>query len=186
MRRSRLEALLHDYVAGDLGDAERRDVEGRLASDPKARALLDEVRAAQDALHLLRDRPEPPVSARDVFPGIQAAIAAQAFEARPRLALEGLGTRYYRRIAIAATLLFAVTVGYISIGSSGTTAAPGTTTTAPEAPSVLSATGAVELGSRREGITAEEFFRLLENTSDPSDLRVEPWVNVLEIAGLKR
>jgi anti-sigma factor RsiW len=184
MRRSRLEALLHDYVAGDLGDAERRDVEGRLASDPKARALLDEVRAAQDALHLLRDRPEPPVSARDVFPGIQAAIAAQVFEARPRLALEGLGTRYYRRIAIAATLLFAVTVGYISIGSSGTTEP--VRNAAPEAPPMLSATGAVELGSRREGITAEEFFRLLESTSDPSDLRVEPWVNVLEIAGSRR
>ena len=50
----------------------------------------------------------------------------------------------------------------------------------------MEAKGAVELGSRREGITAEEFFRLLENTVDPSELRVEPWVNVLEIAGSKR
>ncbi len=182
MRRSRLEALLQDYVAGDLGAAERRDVEERLASDPKARALCEEVRAAQDALRLLRDRPEPPVSARDVFPGIQAAIAAQAFEPRPRLALEGLGTRYYRRIAIAATLLFAVTVGYISFGRSGN----GTEPPPPAPPTPVAEKGAVELGSRREGITAEEFFRLLESTSDPSDLRVEPWVNVLEIAGLKR
>jgi anti-sigma factor RsiW len=178
MRRSRLEALLQDYVAGDLPDTERRDVERRLDTDPRARALHGEVRAAQDALRLLRERPEPPVSARDVFPGIEAAIAAHAFEPRPHLALEGLGTRYYRRIAIAATLLFAVTVGYISIGSSGTTVIDAPPPAPPSDPSVK---GAVELGTRRDGITAEEFFRLLAQTP-PGDLRVEPVVNVLEIA----
>ncbi len=177
MRRSRLEALLQDYVAGDLGEPDRREVEQRIDADPKARALHEEVRAAQDALRLLRDRPEPPVAARDVFPRIHAAISAQAFESRPHLALEGLGTRYYRRIAIAATLLFAVTVGYISIRSSGTTVI----TPPPPPPSPVAVKGAVELGSRREGITAEEFFRLLAQTP-PSELRVEPVVNVLQVA----
>lgn len=179
MRRSRLETLLQDYVAGDLGDTVRRDVERRLETDPKARALHEEVRAAQDALRLLRDRPEPPVGARDVFPQIQAAIAAHAFEPRPHLALEGLGTRYYRRLAIAATLLFAATVGYISLGSSGATVIP----PPPAPPSPVVAMGAVELGSRREGITAEEFYRLLAQTRDPSELLVEPVFNFLEIVG---
>ncbi len=179
MRRSRLEALLQDYVAGDLDGDARRDIERLLDSDPKARALHEEVRAAQDALSLLRDRPEPPVNARDVFPQIQAAIAAHAFEPRPRLALEGLGTRYYRRIAIAATLLFAVTVGYISIRGSGTTVIE---PPPPPAPSPVVAKGAVELGRTRDGITAAEYMRLLSDALDPNELRLEPFVNVLEIA----
>lgn len=178
MRRSRLEAHLHDYVAGDLGDALRRDVERKLETDPAARALFEEVRAAQGALRLLRERPEPPVAARDVFPGIRAAIAAQAFEPRPRLALEGLGTRYYRRMAVAATLLFAVTVGYLSFAGGGAVAPP-----PPLPPSSPIARGAVELGGLREGITPAEYIRLLENTRNVNDLRfVEPVVNVIDIA----
>jgi anti-sigma factor RsiW len=181
MRRSRLESLLHDYVNGDLGDAERRDVECRLESDPKARALCEEVRAAQNALRLLRERPEPPVAARDVLPGIRAAIAAAAFEPRPRLVLEGMGTRYYRRIAIAATVLFALTVGYLSLRGQGAT----TRTAPPPAPSATVVKGAVELGSRREGITAAEFFRLVGNARDPEELQgavIEPVVNVVDVA----
>ena len=179
MRRSRLESLLHDYVNGDLGEAECREVKQRIEADPKARALHEEVRAAQGALRLLRERPEPPVAARDVFPAIQAAIAARAFEPRPQLALEGLGTRYYRRLAIAATLLFAVTVGYISIR--GSDAPP------PPAPpsSSAPAESPIDLGGRREGITAEEFLSLLENTHDPAELRVEPVYNVIDVAESK-
>lgn len=181
MRRSRLESLLHDYVNGDLGEAECREVKQRIEADPKARALHEEVRAAQDALRLLRDRPEPPVAARDVFPAIQAAIAARAFEPRPQLALEGLGTRYYRRVAIAATLLFAVAVGYISIRGSTSVAPP-----PPKPPSSSIPTASpLDLGGRREGISGEEFLSLLRNTRDPSELRVEPVVNVVEIAESK-
>lgn len=181
MRKSRLESLLHDYVANDLGDAERRDIEQRLAADPKARALHDEVRAAQDALKLLRHRPEPPVTGRDVFPAIQAAISAQAFEPRPRLVLEGLGTRYYRRLAIAATLLFAVTVGYLSFANRGGEG-PGVVSP-PGRPPLPVARNVVELGSLREGITPEEFLEVRDQARDPGELRVEPVVNVIEIAG---
>lgn len=181
MRRSRLEALLHDYAAGDLGEADCREVERLLASDPKARALLDEIEAAQGALHLLRDRPEPRVTGRDVFPRIQAAIAAQGFEARPHLPLEGIGTRYYRRLAIAATLLLALTIGLFSIRGPGK--ADGVVDRmAPEAPSDLSAMSALDLGRRREGIPAADFLRWLKGTSDPRALRIEPVVNVVEIA----
>lgn len=177
MRRSRLESLLHDYVNGDLGDPECREVEQRIETDPKARALLEEVRAAQGALRLLRERPEPPVAARDVLPGIHAAIAAQAFEPRPRLVLEGLGTRYYRRLAVAATLLFALTVGYFSLSGGGTVPPP------PPPPSTSVVRGSVELlGSRREGISAAELFRIYESSADP-DEPFEPFANVIEIAG---
>ena len=119
MRTSRLTQLLNDYVAGDLDADGRAAVERELASDPTARALLDEVREAHDALCVLRDRPEPPHRAEDALPRIQAAIAAHGFTDRPVLPLEGEGTRYYRRLAMAATLLFAVTAGAFALYSSG-------------------------------------------------------------------
>jgi anti-sigma factor RsiW len=173
MRRSRLESLLHDYAAGDLDAERRREVERRIAAEPRTRALYDQVRSAHDALKLLRERPEPPVQARDVVPRIQAAIALQAFEAKPSLPLEGMGTRYYRRIAIAATLLFAATVGYVTLAPRpDPPSAPTETLTSPPA-----AERVIELGGRREGITAEEFFRLLDETGEmPS---VTPVVNVV-------
>ena len=109
--RQKLERLLHDYVAGDLDDTQRADVEALLERDPKARALHDEIATAHDALVSLRDRPEPPVSARDVLPEIRSAIAAHQFEERPKLYMDGSGRRFYQRVALAATLLLAVTVG---------------------------------------------------------------------------
>jgi anti-sigma factor RsiW len=180
MRRSRLEALLHDYVAGDLGETERREVERMLESDPQARALLEEVEAAQGALRLLRDRPEPPVSGRDAFPQTQAAIASQVFEARPKLSLEGIGTRYYRRLAIAAMLMLALTIGIFSIRGSGKADVIKRVT--PEAAPDFSALSPLDLGRRPQGIPAADFLRFLERTSDPRSLRIEPVDNVIEIA----
>jgi hypothetical protein len=178
MRRSRLESLLHDYVNGDLGEPLCREVERLIETDPKARALHEEVKAAQGALRLLRERPEPPVGARDVLPVIEAAIAARAFEPKPRLVLEGLGTRYYRRLAVAATLLFALTVGYISF-SGGSTTEP----RPPGPPSTNLVRSSVELlGSRREGISAAELFEAYDSSiylGEP----VEPVANVIDIAG---
>ena len=116
MRRSRLKSLLHDYVAGDLDEAARADVERLLARDPEARALLEEVRGAHEALASLRDRPDPPVRADEVLPAIQAAIADQRYERRPRLHLEGQGARFHRRLALAASVLFAATVALLLAG----------------------------------------------------------------------
>jgi len=121
MMRSRLRitrerrALVQDYVAGDLSQEEAGEVEALLRTDPKARALCDEARAAHDALATLRDRNEPPVTAADILPKIQMAISADQFRARPRLDLEGEGTRFYRRLAIAATLLFAVSATLLGV-----------------------------------------------------------------------
>lgn len=176
MRRSRLESLLFDYLNGDLDEPSCREVEHLIETDPKARALHEEVRAAQGALRLLRERPEPPVAARDVLPDIQAAIAAAAFEPKPRLVLEGLGTRYYRRVAVAATILFALTVGYFSFAGGG--AAPPPPPPGPTTPTI--ARGALELGSRREGISAKELFEAYESSiylGEP----VEPVANVIDI-----
>ncbi|MCK6458639.1 MAG: hypothetical protein L6Q95_01935 [Planctomycetes bacterium] len=178
MRRSRLESLLYDYVAGDLDEPSCREVERLIETDPRARELHGEVKAAQDALRLLRERPEPPVAARDVMPGIHAAIAASAFEPKPRLLLEGIGTRYYRRVAVAATILFALTVGYFSFSGGG--AAPPPPPRRPSTPTI--AKGALELGSRREGISAKELFEAYESSiylGEP----VEPVANVIDIVG---
>ena len=70
MRKSRLNHLLQDYVAGDCTDEQAVEVQNLLAQDGKARALYEEVRAAHEALQTLQDRPamalpiprEPPVT----------------------------------------------------------------------------------------------------------------------------
>jgi len=185
MRRSRLLNLLHDYVAGDLDGDARVEVERLVVSDPKARVLLDDVRAAHDALCTLRERPEPPVRAEDAMPRIQAAIATASFEPRPKLHLEGQGTRFYRRAALAATLLLGVSVGLFAVQATRPEA-PGPQ--APPAPVAdvaptepLPAVSFVDVGPN--GIPADEFFRLIEeNGLDPRELEVTPLNNVVPIS----
>lgn len=109
----RLSMTLHDYVAGDLSKEQRAAIEKRIENEPRVRALYEEILEAHNALTSLRDRPEPPVSAEDVLPRIQAAITAQKYQDRPSLFMDGAGRRYYRRIAMAATVLLAVTVGLL-------------------------------------------------------------------------
>jgi len=111
MLRSNLESRLEEYVAGDADAAARAEIEALLARDPKARALHDEIRAAHDALLVLRDRPAPPVSADDALPHIQRALAAAAFAGKPPLELRSWSTVFYRRVAVAAVLLCGVSLG---------------------------------------------------------------------------
>jgi anti-sigma factor RsiW len=159
-RRSRLETRLHDYVAGDLDPAARAEVDELLRRDAGARALLDEVRSAHEALSVLRERPEPPRGADDVLPDIRAAIAAQGFESRPRLPLETRGTRFYRRFAYAALLLCAFTVAILA-------------TRGPEAPAEKREAGR---DGERPGLvpmSAEEYLRLLDRVGgDPDKLAI--------------
>ncbi|MHC4339965.1 MAG: hypothetical protein ACYSX0_07100 [Planctomycetota bacterium] len=124
-RRSRLEQRIEDYVAGDLDEAAARELEQHIARDEKARALYEQARDAHEALATLRERPEPPVGADEVLPAIRAAIAEGQFAPRPRLELEGQGARYYRRIAMAASILFAATAGVmIAMGAFRDSPAP--------------------------------------------------------------
>ena len=114
--RNKLERLLEEYVAGDLEAPRIAEVEALLQRDAKARALCAEIRAARDALEPLRDRPEPPVPVEQVLPRIRRAIAAatDAPVYRPRLYLEGEGTKFYRRLAAAAGILLAFSVGLLT------------------------------------------------------------------------
>jgi len=158
-RRSRLQDRLHDYVAGDLDESARAEVEEILAKSPAARELLDEATSAHEALKTLRERPEPPAAADDVLPRIRAAIAVESFHPRPRLRLEGQGTRFYRRLAYAAMLLCTLTVALLV--TRGGEAPP----LAPDVPS------AMERGL--EPMSAEEYLRLLERTGgDPDKLTI--------------
>ncbi|MHC4134559.1 MAG: hypothetical protein ACYTDU_04805 [Planctomycetota bacterium] len=180
MRRSRLESLLHDYVAGDLDGDARREIERRLEREPDTRALLEEVRSAHEALQTLGARVEPPVP----LPHIQAAIAAHRFDRKPVLHLRSEGTRFYRRLAMAATLLFAVTAGLFTYNrlSRPTPEPPATIGDAPSV-EVRGLERFLEIGGLRDGITAEELIRRLnEMKKDPRELRVTPGYNVVPIA----
>jgi len=184
MRRSRLTQTLHDYVAGDLDAAKRAAVEQRLASDPVAQALLEEIRDAHEALCVLRDRPAPPRLAEDALPHIHAAIAAEGFSRRPVLSLEGGGTRYYRRLALAATVLFAVTAGLFAYKfAGGDGAAPAEPAANIPTTQDVSAVDRglepylLEAGSRPDGISAEELFEHLKRRHTPgaiSDIHIMP------------
>jgi hypothetical protein len=176
MRRSRLESLLHDYVAGDLDGDARRELEQRLEREPDTRALLEEVRSAHEALRTLGARVEPPVP----LPHIQAAIAAHRFDSKPVLHLQSEGTRFYRRLAMAATLLFAVTAGLFTYNRLSPTPKPHDPRPSAEDRGLERF---IEIGGRRDGISAEEFIRLLdEMQKDPRELRVTPSYNVVPIA----
>ena len=161
-----LRDTLHDYVAGDLNEANARAMEDRIERDPKVRKLYEEIRDTHEALLLMRERPEPPVSADDVLPRIRAAIASSSFESRPQLLLEGTGTRFYRRLAIAATLLCAATaVLFVLQGRDEPT---GETYAAPERPSAgdrglvrWDPAPFVEAGSRGS-LDGFEYIELLE------------------------
>jgi hypothetical protein len=184
MRRSRLESLLHDYVAGDLEGEARREIERRLEREPETRALLEEVRAAHEALQTLRARAEPPAP----LPSIQAAIAAHHFDEKPVLHLRSEGTRFYRRLAMAATLLFAVTAGlftYNRLSRPEPTPEPPVDIIVKDGRPTPGERGLqpfIEIGGRPEGITAEELIRRLrESNKDPRELRVTPGYNVLPI-----
>ena len=124
MLRSKLESRLEEYVAGDADAAERAAIEALLARDPKARALHEEIRAAHDALQTLQHRPEPPVSADDVLPHIQRALAAATFAGKPPLELRSWSTTFYRRVAVAAVLLCGVSLGLFLHGKLSPAAAP--------------------------------------------------------------
>ena len=118
----RLTSILQDYVAGDLDKKQSAAIEQRIEKEPRVRALHEEILEAHNALTSLRERPEPPVSAEDVLPRIHAAITSQKYTDRPELYMDGAGRRYYKRIALAATLLLGITVGLLVARNQGSDA----------------------------------------------------------------
>lgn len=167
MRKSRLTTLLQDYVAGDCTGEQAAEVERLIREDADVRRLLDECRGAHEALRTLRDRPAPFLGAEDAIPAIRAAIARDAFQEKPRLFLEGEGTRFYRRLAAAALLLFAVSISLLALNrlnDPGTTPPP--VVEEPSAPVPPERRPGIELIldklDKREPMTAEELFKLAE------------------------
>ncbi|MGQ0612418.1 MAG: anti-sigma factor family protein [Planctomycetaceae bacterium] len=165
-RRSPLESRLHDHAAGDLDPSEAAALERRLGEDPAARALQEEVLAAREALRSLRERPEPPAPADEALARIRAAIAADRLAPRPYLPLEGQGARFYRRLALAATLLFAITAGFLAASPRGEPAAPPAVLAvpAPLAPPPPPEARGIDLlvdAGRHGGLTAREYLEML-------------------------
>lgn len=105
-----LESKLHDYLTGECDAGTRAEVEELLARDAKARALFEEIRAAHEALLLLRDRPAPEAPLDD----IRAAIASSVFAGKPQPDMEAWGARFYKRVAAAAVLTCGVSLGFLA------------------------------------------------------------------------
>ncbi len=193
MKRSRIQYLLEDYASGDIDDVGRAEVEALLERDPALRERVTEMREANDALLCMRERPAPPVTARDVLPSIQAAIAAASFESKPKLYLESSSTRFYRRIALAAVVMLAVGGGVVVMRALDDT-------DAPQAPSAESDFGEFDFAdttssrpspaerglerfvdaSHRGPINGEEFRRMV-GSQDPNRILIVPRTNVLPV-----
>jgi len=105
-----LESKLHDYMTGACDEATRAEIEALLARDAKARALLEEMRAAHEALLMLRDRPTPEAP----LDRIRTAIASGVFAGKPQPDMEAWGTRFYKRVAAAAVLTCGVSLGILA------------------------------------------------------------------------
>ncbi|MHC4957229.1 MAG: anti-sigma factor [Planctomycetota bacterium] len=174
MNSRQLIDTLHDYVAGELPADEVRALEARIASDDKVRELHDEIRAAHEALVSLRERPAPPVSGADALPNIRAAIARESFEARPKLYMDGSGRRFYQRVAMAATLMLAVTLGFFAATRGGDQSADVVAQPAPVRPNAH-VRGIVPVVAGEQGIDAATLFDLLKKSGqNPEDLRTTP------------
>jgi anti-sigma factor RsiW len=109
MTPDELEYSISQYLDGTLLPLERAALEDRLASDGDARALLEEYRRLDTALkHKL---PAMPSIAWDRFAGqIQQAVAT-AEEPRGGRSFFIGSVSWAGRLAIAAALLFAVSIG---------------------------------------------------------------------------
>jgi len=151
MRRYRLESRLHDFLTGECDEAERHAVESLLERDEKARALLEEMREAHDALLLLRDRPAPDAPLDD----IRRTIAAGVFQGKPEPVMNAWGTQFYKRVAAAAVLVGGVSLGLLA-HDSFRAEEPATTATTESAPSKPSPE---PLRGEPGGISAYELMR---------------------------
>ncbi len=179
----RLSMTLHEYVAGDLSKEQRAAIEKRIENEPRVRALYEEILEAHNALTSLRDRPAP-VSADDVLPRIQAAITAQKYQDRPRLFMDGAGRRYYRRIAMAATLLLAVTVGLLVARNNRVEPAAPATTGGLDARPTADVRGLVDAASAGplDGLTVIELLNSFKKAGNKPNLVFTPNEGVLPVS----
>ena len=106
MTRDELEFQISQYLDGTLGEADRSALEGRLASDAEARALLDEYRRVDVAL---KAAPLPAVDWDALSARISGAVAEQQDE--PATTYRIGFFRTIAGLAVAACVLAAVGLG---------------------------------------------------------------------------
>ncbi|MCC7476083.1 MAG: hypothetical protein IT425_11860 [Pirellulales bacterium] len=102
--------LLSAYLDGELTVAERVEVEGRLASDPAARQLLEELRAVSQAIHSAMAEPRSANLHESILERI-AALPANAPARRSDSSNARLASRrtwVWASLAVAAGLLIMV------------------------------------------------------------------------------
>lgn len=112
----RLQERISAYLDGELTDAERASVEAELASDERAREVLEDLQLVRSALGVLEVVPAP------------RSFAIQAAPARQRAGLFGRFEMAIRASAAGLALLFVVSVatgGGLSVQSPTSPLAPG-------------------------------------------------------------
>jgi negative regulator of sigma E activity len=99
---------LSAYLDGELPDAQRARVERLIATDPEARAMLDELRRVSSLTGSLPRSTAPVDTGQRVLAHLEreALLTDQHAHAAPRL------VRLWRPIAIAASLAIVVTAGW--------------------------------------------------------------------------
>lgn len=106
MRHGELREALGRHLEGELGSAERREVERHLSVCAPCRAELHELRATVELLRALPD-PEPPA---DLVPGVVRRLGSSASPRRSSL-VTGLGTLV--RGAAASAPIAALAAGLV-------------------------------------------------------------------------
>jgi len=164
MSCSEIDILLDDYVDGELGSVERRQVEAHVASCAGCRGALEELRRLQHAVRAL-PRGLPPE--RDLLPGVRSGVRR-----RPRLGLAGFG------VAAAAAVLVVALGAWLGLRervpvTPVTDEAPATSGNAlPAAALTLSEFEAAELEYERAAARLLEVLEARRDALSPETRRI--------------
>jgi anti-sigma-K factor RskA len=139
------------YALDAVSEAERAEIEGRLASAPLpvADAFYDEVRAVRETMALVSatDAAQPPAHLRG---RLLSAVAADAAGGNVRTLPTGNANRW-RTTVLAAAAVLTVGLGALGVGAALRPAAPPPQSTAQQvfsAPDVHTVSGAIPAGGK--------------------------------------
>jgi hypothetical protein len=160
MSCSEIDILLDDYVDGDLGSVERRQVEAHVASCAGCRGALEELRRLQ---HAVRALPRGLLPERDLLPGVLRGVRR-----RPPLALAGYGA------AAAAAVLVLALGAWLGLRERGPAVAPSTASGSalPAAALTLSEFEAAELEYERAAARLLEVLEARRDALSPETRRI--------------
>jgi hypothetical protein len=109
--RQRIDEQLSAYLDGELDAAERAELEQRLAADPQAKAMLDELRLTVEAVRRLPRRPAPEGLGASLTTRIERSQLLDGGGGRLRVGPQGHWW-FWRPLAGAAVLVLAVGGGF--------------------------------------------------------------------------